>query len=107
MEIIMADEDVIIDEIEAEPIQTASGAIGDLINYIRNQDFVSAESQFNDLVGSRLQDTLDQARIKISDEIFNAQQDLDDDYDDDDEEIEVDLSDIDLDDEDLDDDSEV
>jgi hypothetical protein len=26
MEIIMADEDVIIDEIEAEPIQTASGA---------------------------------------------------------------------------------
>lgn len=107
MEIIMADEDVIIDEIEAEPIQTASGAIGDLINYIRNQDFVSAESQFNDLVGSRLQDTLDQARIKISDEIFNAQQDLDDDDDNDDEEIEVDLSDIDLDDEDLDDDSEV
>ena len=103
----MADEDVIIDEIEAEPIQTASGAIGDLINYIRNQDFVSAESQFNDLVGSRLQDTLDQARIKISDEIFNAQQDLDDDDDNDDEEIEVDLSDIDLDDEDLDDDSEV
>ena len=103
----MADEDVIIDEIEAEPIQTASGAIGDLINYIRNQDFVSAESQFNDLVGSRLQDTLDQARIKISDEIFNAQQDLDDDDYNDDEEIEVDLSDIDLDDEDLDDDSEV
>ena len=102
----MADEDVIIDEIEAEPIQTASGAIGDLINYISNQDFVSAESQFNDLVGSRLQDTLDQARIKISDEIFNAQQDLDDDDDNDDEEIEVDLSDIDLDDEDLDDDSE-
>jgi hypothetical protein len=101
MEIIMADEDVIIDEIEAEPIQTASGAIGDLINYIRNQDFVSAESQFNDLVGSRLQDTLDQARIKISDEIFNAQQDLEDEDEDD-----LDLSDIDLDDEDLDDDSE-
>ena len=99
MEIIMADEDVIIDEIEAEPIQTASGAIGDLINYISNQDFVSAESQFNDLVGSRLQDTLDQARIKISDEIFNAQQDLEDEDD-------LDLSDIDLDDEDLDDDSE-
>jgi hypothetical protein len=103
MEIIMADEDVIIDEIEAEPIQTASGAIGDLINYIRNQDFVSAESQFNDLVGSRLQDTLDQARIKISDEIFNAQQDLDDEDEDEDD---LDLSDIDLDDEDLDDDSE-
>jgi hypothetical protein len=101
MEIIMADEDVIIDEIEAEPIQTASGAIGDLINYISNQDFVSAESQFNDLVGSRLQDTLDQARIKISDEIFNAQQDLEDEDEDD-----LDLSDIDLDDEDLDDDSE-
>lgn len=97
----MADEDVIIDEIEAEPIQTASGAIGDLINYISNQDFVSAESQFNDLVGSRLQDTLDQARIKISDEIFNAQQDLEDEDEDD-----LDLSDIDLDDEDLDDDSE-
>lgn len=103
MEIIMADEDVIIDEIEAEPIQTASGAIDDLINYIRDQDFVSAESQFSDLVGNRLQDTLDQARIRISDEIFNAQQDPEDEDEDEDD---LDLSDIDLDDEDLDDDSE-
>jgi len=97
MEIIMADEDVIIDEIEAESIQTSSGAISDLIQHIRDQDYMSAESRFNALVGDRLQDTLDQARIKIADEIFNAQQDLeDDDYDEDDydeDDFEIDLDD--------------
>ena len=104
MEIIMADEDVIIDEIEAEPIQTASNAIDDLIQYIRDQDYVSAESGFNDIIGDRLQDTLDQARIKISDEIFDAQQDIeDDDIEDDldDEDYEDDDIKVDLDDEDL------
>jgi len=69
----MADEDVIIDEIQAEPIETGSEPIADLIDAIKAQDFNSAESQFNDLIGDRLSDTLDQAKLKIADEIFNAQ----------------------------------
>ena len=90
----MADEDVIIDEIQAEPIETGSEPIADLIDAIKAQDFNSAESQFNDLIGDRLSDTLDQARIAIADQIFNAQAetwaDADGVEDDDDDDSEID-----------------
>ena len=69
----MSEENVIIDELEAEPIETGSEPIADLIDAIKAQDFNAAESQFNDLVGERLSDTLDQAKIAIADQIFNAQ----------------------------------
>ena len=69
----MSEENVIIDELEAEPIETGSEPIADLIDAIQAQDFNAAESQFNDLVGERLSDTLDQAKIAIADQIFNAQ----------------------------------
>lgn len=69
----MSEENVIIDELQAEPIETGSQPIADLIDAIQAQDFNAAEAQFNDLVGERLSDTLDQARIAIADQIFNAQ----------------------------------
>jgi len=72
----MSDENVIIDEIQAEPIETGSQPIADLIDAIQAQDFNAAETQFNDLVGERLSDTLDQAKIRIADQIFNSQADM-------------------------------
>tara|TARA_B100000768_G_scaffold93566_1_gene87544 strand:+ start:33548 stop:33823 length:276 start_codon:yes stop_codon:yes gene_type:complete len=74
----MSDNDVIVDEIkseDAEPIVTGSNGIEDLIDAIGSEDFGTAETCFNDLVGSRLSDTLDQAKIKVADSIFNAQLD--------------------------------
>ena len=95
----MSEENVIIDELEAEPIETGSEPIADLINAIQAQDFNAAESQFNDLVGERLADTLDQAKIAIADQIFNAQADAWSDAGDD----EVDeVEDVDIDEEQLD-----
>jgi hypothetical protein len=93
----MSEENVIIDELEAEPIETGSEPIADLIDAIQAQDFNAAESQFNDLVGERLSDTLDQAKIAIADQIFNAQAetwaDAGDDAEDDIEEEDEDLDD--------------
>tara|TARA_R110002124_G_scaffold220888_1_gene386600 strand:+ start:2581 stop:2823 length:243 start_codon:yes stop_codon:yes gene_type:complete len=69
-------DDVIIDELKSEdiePIETDSNSIEDLIDAIGKEDFNSAEDCFNDLLGARLSDTLDQAKIKVADSIFNAE----------------------------------
>lgn len=88
-------DDNIIDELEAEPIQTDSKPIEDLLQAIQDENFTQAERQFNDIIGDRLQDTLDQTKIKLADTIFNARQEVEDDED---------FSEDDFDDDDFDDD---
>ena len=93
----MTDNDVIIDELEAEPIQTDSQPIEDFLKAVEDQNFTQAERHFNDIVGDRLQDTLDQAKARIaasigqepeeaSDDEYEPEEDddLDLDYDEDD-----------------------
>jgi len=66
----MADEnDPVIDQIEAEPIE-APNPIADFLKSVEDQDFTSAEKQFNDMVGDRLQDTIDQAKARIAASIY-------------------------------------
>lgn len=85
-------QDPVIDELEAEPIQTNSGPIEDFLKAIEDQNFTQAERQFNDIVGDRLQDTLDQAKARIAASIHNQvedeepEEDEQEDYDYDDEE---------------------
>lgn len=81
-------QDVVIDELEAETIQTDSKPIEELLKAIEDQNFTQAERHFNDIVGDRLQDTLDQAKARIAASIHNQVEDEeveeeDDDYDDD------------------------
>lgn len=71
-------QDTVIDELEAEPIQTNSGPIEDFLKAIEDQNFTQAERQFNDIVGDRLQDTLDQAKARIAASIYNEVEDGDD-----------------------------
>ena len=68
-------QDTVIDELEAEPIQTNSGPIEDFLKAIEDQNFTQAERQFNDIVGDRLQDTLDQAKARIAASIYNEVED--------------------------------
>ena len=68
-------QDPVIDELEAEPIQTNSGPIEDFLKAIEDQNFTQAERQFNDIVGDRLQDTLDQAKARIAASIYNEVED--------------------------------
>ena len=69
--------DHIIAEVEADPIEN-NNPIEDLINHIQTQQYTDAEQAFNDIIGDRLQDKLDQAKIRIADQMFNAQQEVDD-----------------------------
>ena len=82
------EQNVVIDELEAEPIQTDSGPIEDFLKAIEGQNFTQAERHFNDIIGDRLQDTLDQAKMRIASSL-NAESEeeedvVDDDTDDDD-----------------------
>lgn len=93
----MDNEDLIIDELEAEPIQN-NNPIEDLINHIQNKEYTDAEQAFNDVIGSRLQDTLDQAKVRIAGQVFNASEEPEDGDNDYDEETEEELSDYEFDD---------
>lgn len=92
------EDDIVVAEVDADPIEN-NNPIEDLLRSIESQDYTGAEEHFNDIIGDRLQSTLDQAKIRIADQIFNAQQDVDDDIED--ETIDLDLE-LDLDDEDQD-----
>lgn len=89
--------DTIIDELEAEPIEN-NNPIDDLLRSIESQSYTEAEERFNDIIGDRLQDTLDQAKVRIAGQIFNGEQEMDGDYDDE-EEVDFD-EDLDFDDDD-------
>ena len=89
-------QDPVIDELEAEPIQTNSGPIEDFLKAIEDQNFTQAERQFNDIVGDRLQDTLDQAKARIAASIHNQVEDEESEEEDEDVEYEFDDDDDDL-----------
>lgn len=87
-------------EVEAAPIEN-NNPIEDLLKSIETQDFNAAETQFNDLIGDRLQDTLDQAKVRIASSIYNGEESEDtseEEFETDDSEVELEL---DMDDEDL------
>lgn len=94
-------QDTIIDELEAEPIQTDSKPIEDFLKAVEDQNFTQAERVFNDIVGDRLQDTLDQAKARIAASIGQEPEEASaDEYESDDDEEELDFDDEDFDDED-------
>lgn len=70
-------------EIETNPIE-------DMIDSIHQGDFNNAESHFNDLIGDRLQDALDQAKVRVAQSIYGdseVEDAIDEIEDEDDEEI--------------------
>ena len=54
----MPDDDVVVAEVEADPID-APNPIADFLKSVEDQNFVGAESQFKDMVNDRLQDAMD------------------------------------------------
>ena len=57
-----------------DDIDVSKASIDDFIDAIKAKKYTDAEHQFNDLVGDRLQDALDQARVKIAGRIYNDQE---------------------------------
>lgn len=76
-------------EVENE-MEIETNPIADMIDSIQQGDFNNAESHFNDLIGDRLQDALDQAKVRIAQSIYGeseVEDAIDEIEDEDDEEI--------------------
>ena len=80
-------DEIVIDELEAETIE-APNHIADFLNSVEGQDFVNAERQFGDMINDRLQNAMDQAKIKIASSLYN------DELDDEEEEVELDVEEL-------------
>jgi hypothetical protein len=78
-------------EVEQEEVATAN-PLGELIDAIAAQNFNQAKSQFDDILGDKMNDALDAEKIAVADTIFNGaeEEQLDIDLDLDDAEEEVD-----------------
>ena len=85
-------EDPVVAEVGAEPIEN-NNPIEDLLKAIETQDYTSAESQFNDLIGDRLQDTLDQAKVRIASGVFNGAEESEESEEVGEEEVDYDFTD--------------
>jgi hypothetical protein len=70
-EVDMGDQGIVDMDKEAHKIE-------DFVNAIQNKQYTDAESQFNDLIGDRLQQRLDQAKVDIANRIYNAEQEVED-----------------------------
>jgi hypothetical protein len=73
-------EDGVVGEVGVDDVDGIDGSsntdIDDFIAAIQNKEYNDAEEKFNDMIGSRLQDTLDQAKARIAGQIYNAEQEL-------------------------------
>ena len=70
----MADEDVVVGEVEADPIETPVNPIVDFMKSVEDQKYTDAQQQFNDMINDRLQTQLDQARTKIATSIYGEEE---------------------------------
>ena len=67
-----------------EEMRTSSGephpaaGVADMIDLAYAQDFNKANTIFNDMMGDKISDALDQEKISLADQIFNDQEETDD-----------------------------
>ena len=97
----MNDEEVIDDvaEVDDAPVAevTPQDRINDMIAAALQNDYVNANNQFNDILGDRVTDALDQEKVRIAAAIYGSEEESDeseveeDDVDISDEEIEAEL----------------
>ena len=64
------DEVEVSNEIEVEE----TNPIEDLLDYIQDKNYNQAEKQFTDLLDDRVQNVLNQTKVKVAGQIFNAQE---------------------------------
>lgn len=76
-----------------EEVQAEQNPLSDMIDYITQSEFEKANAIWNDAIGQRVGDALDQEKIAVAQSMYTIdQEDLDDEtmeYDDEDEDLEV------------------
>lgn len=76
--------------------------INDFLDAVIDQDFSKAGPMFNELLGAKVNDALEQEKIAVADQVFNAAEVTDEVEDDiSDEELDAMLADVEIDDEDF------
>lgn len=64
----------LVGEVGADEIDANNSAIRDFIKSIEDKNFTQAEYQFNNMVGDRLGDVLDQTKVKLAGQLFNDEE---------------------------------
>ena len=72
-EVDMGDTGVVAD-VTTDDVDVSTNRIDDFIKAIEKQDFTSAEKDFNDMIGDRMQDALDQAKVSVASKMYNDEE---------------------------------
>lgn len=81
-----------------EEVQTEVNPIANMIDYITQSEFQKANDVFNDLLGQRVSDSLEQEKVAVAQAMYSQEEDESEysDEDVDDEDIDMEVSDEEL-----------
>ena len=71
--------------------ENETNPMADLVQHALDQDYNKANKVFGDVMGVRINDVLDQEKIKLAGQIYNGEDPDDEDDEDDDSQLELDL----------------
>ena len=74
-----------------QEVENEKNPLEDLVQYSLDQDFNNANKVFNDVISVKLNDVLDQEKIKLANQIYNGQPAEADDTEGDEDQLELDL----------------
>lgn len=64
----------VVSDVTQDDVDLTSNRIDDFIKAIEKQDFTSAEKDFNDMIGDRMQTALDQAKVSVASQMYNDEE---------------------------------
>ena len=74
-----------------QEVENEKNPLEDLVKYSLDQDFNNANKVFNDVISVKLNDVLDQEKIKLANQLYNGQPAEEDDTEGDEDQLELDL----------------
>ena len=74
-----------------QEVKTEDNPLRDLVQHSLDQDYNKANKIFNDVISVKLNDVLDQEKIKLADQLYNGQPAEADDTEGDEDQLELDL----------------
>ena len=75
-----------------QEVENEKNPLEDLVQYSLDQDFNNANKVFNDVISVKLNDVLDQEKIKLANQLYNGQPAEEDDTEGDEDQLELDLN---------------
>ena len=76
-----------------QEVETENNPLRDLVQHSLDQDYNKANKIFSDVISVKLNDVLDQEKIKLADQLYNGKPAEEDDTEGDEDQLELDLDD--------------